>query len=77
MNKKNSGDMCKLRVLTNHKRDYRKGSERVSDRKTGGWFVWLQMGEPCMGGVVLDTGGACETLRGQARKHTRAGEQCV
>lgn len=56
---------------------YCKGSERVSDRKTGSWFVWLQMGEPCMGGVVLDTGGACETLRGQARKHTRAGEQCV
>ena len=54
--KKNSGDMCKLRVLTNHKRDYCKGSERVSDRKTGGWFVWLQMGS---------------TVHGQRGRHRR------
>lgn len=74
---KNCGDVCKKRLLlSSHKRDYYcKGSEGVSDRKTGRWFVWLQMGVPCMDSVVLNTGGACETLRGQ--KHTHAGEQCV
>lgn len=71
---KNSGDMCKLRMLT---RTICKGSERVSDRKTGGWFVWLQMGSTVHTWAAWSTPAVPVRHYADEDKHTHAGEQCV